>query len=167
MATAGHLERPELAHRAQELLDELCARAGEPHIDVTVVPILGRPAPTSVAGLGTGGPAVTRFRRNQPASLLASGAGVLSRAGLANLLAHELAHAATYATRRAVQRHYAAAMPFFLTIPLMIWVARAASVSVALFVATLAAALVLACVMDLPVEAPGDRGRSARHRTDR
>ena len=35
----------ELAQRAQELLDELCARAGEPHVDVTVVAILGRPDP--------------------------------------------------------------------------------------------------------------------------
>ena len=43
---------PELAQRAQELLHELCARAGEPHVDVTVVPILGRPALTSLAAPG-------------------------------------------------------------------------------------------------------------------
>jgi hypothetical protein len=41
------------------VVQQLCAQAGEPHVDVTVVPILGRPAPTSVAGQGTGGPAVT------------------------------------------------------------------------------------------------------------
>ena len=89
----------ELAQRAQEILDELCAKAGEHRVDVTVVPILGRPAPNSVAGLGTGGPAVTRFRLNQPAYiLLASGAGVLSRPGLASLLAHELLTAPTGAS---------------------------------------------------------------------
>lgn len=136
---------PELAQRAQAILDELCARAGEPHVEVTVVPILGRPTPTSVAGLGTGGPAVTRFRLNQPSSiLLASGAGALSPAGLRSLLAHELAHAAAYASRRSVLRHYGAAVPFFLTVPLMIWVAVTVSASVALPVATLAAAVVLA-----------------------
>ena len=135
---------PELAERAQALLDDLCDQAGRPRVEVTVVPILGRPAPTSVAGLGTGGPAVTRFRLNQPASiLLASGAGVLSRAGLASLLAHELAHAAAHATRRSVLRHYALALPFFLLVPLMIWIAIAVSVSLATLVAGLAALLVL------------------------
>jgi hypothetical protein len=136
---------PELAQRAQELLDELCARAGEPHVDVTVVPILGRPAPASVAGLGTGGPAMTRFRLNQPASImLASGARGPEPGRAWPACSPTLAHAATYATRRSVLRHYAVAVPFFVTIPVMIWVARAASVSVALPVAALAAALVLA-----------------------
>lgn len=136
---------PALAQRAQEILDDLCAKAGERPVVVTVVPILGRPTPSSAAGLGTGGPAVTRFRINQPASiLLASGAGVLSRAGLQSLLAHELAHAAAYASRRSVLRHYAAVVPFFLTVPLMIWVALAVSISVALPVAALAATVLLA-----------------------
>ncbi|MGY2872841.1 Zn-dependent protease with chaperone function [Marmoricola sp. URHA0025 HA25] len=88
---------------------------------------------------------MTRFRLNEPATiLLASGAGVVSRVGLDSLLAHELAYAVTYATGRSVLRHYAVVVPFFVMIPLMIGVARAASVSVALPVASLTAAVVLA-----------------------
>jgi hypothetical protein len=55
---------PELADGAQAILDELCARAGGTRVDVIVVPHLDRPAPAAAAGLGTGGPAVTRFRLN-------------------------------------------------------------------------------------------------------